>query len=58
MRLKYRNAWFRVLVELLERRAPIRRYRVVPAGLETATHRLLRRRIARQFRSSQTAAST
>ncbi len=51
MRLDYRNSWLRVLVELLEPRTPIRRYRVVPADLERQIHRLLKRRITRQMRS-------
>ena len=58
MRLDYRNSWLRVLVELMERPAPIRRYRVVPVGLERPLHRLLHRRIARQLRRSSTEART
>ena len=52
MRLDYRNSWLRVLVELLEPRTPIRRYRVVPADLERQLHRLLKRRITRHMRSA------
>ena len=51
MRLEYRNPWLRILVELLERQIPIRRYRVVPADLERQIHGLLKRRITRHMRS-------
>jgi len=57
MRIEYKNTWFRILIELLERQTPIRRHRVVPVGLDRQTYRQLRRRIDQELRQSNAEAS-
>ena len=51
MKLELHNRWLRLVVELFPTRAPIRRYRVVPAPLGAEVERTLRQRITRCFRN-------
>lgn len=57
MKLEYQTLWFRLLIEFFPALPEIRRYRVVPAGLDGQTRRLVRREVARQLRGLPTESS-
>jgi len=58
MKLEHQTRWLRLLIELFPALPEIRRYRVVPAGLDEKTRRLVRRKIARQLRRPSTGSAS
>ena len=51
MRLEFQIHWLRVAIEIVRPLPVIRRYRVVPAPLDSSTRRLLQRRILLELRN-------
>jgi hypothetical protein len=51
MKLDFQICWLRVVIEIARPLPVIRRYRVVPAPLDSLTHRFLRRRILLELRN-------
>ena len=51
MRLEFQIHWLRVAIEIVRPLPVIRRYRVVPAPLDSSTRRRLQRRILLELRN-------
>jgi hypothetical protein len=51
MKLDFQICWLRVVIEIVRPLPVIRRYRVVPAPLDSPTRRFLQRRILLELRN-------